>query len=142
MNSIQAAGVIAYRYNNDTLEFLLVQHRHGHWEFPKGKLDAGETERQAAIRELAEEAGVTCELHDGFCQTISYTFFDRYANQQLDKQVHFFLGVIAEGQHVTISDEHSDSIWLTYEQAQKYLSHTESHGLLEKAYSFLKRRSS
>lgn len=139
MNRIQAAGVIAYRYNNDTLEFLLVQHRHGHWEFPKGKLDTGETERQAAIRELAEEAGVTCELHDVFHETISYTFFDRYTNQHVDKQVHFFLGVIAEGQHVIISDEHTDSIWLTYEQAQEYLSHRESQQLLEKAHQFLKK---
>lgn len=138
MNSIQAAGVIVYRHNNDTLEFLLVQHRHGHWEFPKGKLDVGETERQAAIRELAEEAGITCELHNGFHETISYTFFDRYTNQHVDKQVHFFVGQVADEQTVTISDEHTDCIWLTYEQAQEYLSHRESQVLLEKAYSFLK----
>lgn len=139
MHRMQAAGVIVYRHNNDILEFLLVQHRHGHWEFPKGKLDAGETEQQAAIRELAEEAGITAQLDDGFHETISYTFFDWYTNQHVDKQVHFFVGHIADDQTITISIEHTDCIWLTYEQAHTYLTHRESQQLLEKAYTFLKK---
>lgn len=37
---------------------LLVIHRRGHWDLPKGKLDKGETSDVAAVREVQEECGL------------------------------------------------------------------------------------
>ena len=37
---------------------LLVIHRRGHWDLPKGKLDSGEESTAAAIREVQEECGL------------------------------------------------------------------------------------
>jgi len=37
---------------------LLVIKRRGRWDLPKGKLDAGETFEQAALREVQEECGI------------------------------------------------------------------------------------
>lgn len=37
---------------------LLVIHRRGHWDLPKGKLDEGETSALAAVREVQEECGL------------------------------------------------------------------------------------
>ncbi|MEP0848037.1 MAG: (deoxy)nucleoside triphosphate pyrophosphohydrolase [Phycisphaerae bacterium] len=37
-------------------------HLGGHWEFPGGKLDAGETPARAALRELREECDVDAEV--------------------------------------------------------------------------------
>lgn len=137
MDCIQAAGVIVYRVRNQNIEFLLVQHRHGHWEFPKGKLDLGETAQQAAVRELAEETGLTAQLHEGFDEIMRYTFFDQWTQQQVQKQVHFFLGAVLNEQQVAISHEHADFVWLSYEQAHAYLTHKESKLLLDKGYTFL-----
>ncbi len=40
---------------------LLVIHRRGHWDLPKGKLDAGETSDAAAVREVMEGKGALDE---------------------------------------------------------------------------------
>ena len=47
----------------------------GHWDFPKGHVDKGETEIETATRELEEETGIKkIILLDNFRKTINYTF--------------------------------------------------------------------
>ena len=45
---------------------VLVVHRssYGDWTFPKGKCEPGETDEACALREVAEETGLVCELGD------------------------------------------------------------------------------
>jgi len=59
----QAAGVLCWRRassgSDDGLEVLLVHRpRYDDWSLPKGKLDAGESFEQAALREVEEETGL------------------------------------------------------------------------------------
>ena len=51
---IQAGGGVVVR--NSKLLFIF---RNEKWDLPKGKIDDGETPEQAAIREVAEECGIT-----------------------------------------------------------------------------------
>ena len=52
--SIEAAGGVVIRNNK-----LLFIFRNEKWDLPKGKIDAGETTREAALREVEEECGIS-----------------------------------------------------------------------------------
>ncbi|MBD3304395.1 NUDIX domain-containing protein, partial [Candidatus Woesearchaeota archaeon] len=49
-----SGGII---FNNG--KYLLVKHKEGgHWDFPKGHAEEGETEEETALREIYEETGL------------------------------------------------------------------------------------
>ena len=51
------------RREADGVEVLLVHRPHyDDWTFPKGKRDEGETDEQAAVREVEEETSLRCVL--------------------------------------------------------------------------------
>lgn len=52
---IEAAGGIVKNTKTDALLFIL---RNGVWDIPKGKIELGETPKEAAIREINEECGM------------------------------------------------------------------------------------
>jgi 8-oxo-dGTP pyrophosphatase MutT (NUDIX family) len=58
LRGTEQVAAICYRVRNAGIEFLLVQTRGGRWTFPKGKVEAGLTNAQAAALEAYEEAGV------------------------------------------------------------------------------------
>ncbi len=51
---LEAAGGVVYNQKNE----ILLIHRRGFWDLPKGKIDDGETLEQTAIREVEEETGL------------------------------------------------------------------------------------
>ena len=56
-----AGGVVFSRDG----KVLVLGHVDGAWVFPKGHIEQGETSEAAALREVAEEAGVQAELVRG-----------------------------------------------------------------------------
>jgi 8-oxo-dGTP diphosphatase len=62
--AVRAAGGLVLRRTEDGVVEILVVHRpaYGDWSFPKGKLEDGEDEEDAAIREVEEETGLRCRL--------------------------------------------------------------------------------
>jgi 8-oxo-dGTP pyrophosphatase MutT (NUDIX family) len=61
---VRAGGGIVWRRSEGGEVEIVLVHRPAHddWSFPKGKLHPGETEAQAALREVQEETGLRCRL--------------------------------------------------------------------------------
>ncbi len=61
---VKAAGGVVTKKQK-----VLLIHRLGKWDFPKGKFDKGETPEQCAKREVEEECNVRVRLEDHICTT-------------------------------------------------------------------------
>ena len=135
MKHLYSAGIIVYRIHNAQKEYLLLQYNAGHWDFAKGKIEKGETKEEAALRELNEEAGISAHIEPGFEESFSYIFHD-YDKQLTQKTVYFFIGK-ATDDHVVLSDEHTDFVWLPYEKALEQLTYDNAKEVLKKANKFI-----
>jgi bis(5'-nucleosidyl)-tetraphosphatase len=72
----KSAGAVVF-YRDAQVEYLLL--RANHWEFPKGLVDANESEQDTAVREVREETGLEIKLLPNFRETIQY-FYRRKEN--------------------------------------------------------------
>ena len=66
MRHEKSCGGLIYREHDGETQLLLLKHRcGGHWSFPKGHMEAGETEMETALREIREETGLRVFLREG-----------------------------------------------------------------------------
>jgi 8-oxo-dGTP diphosphatase len=85
-----AAGCVVYRYDPaGALLLLLIQDKYELWTLPKGHLEAGESDQDAAVREVFEETRVVGEL-GALVARIVYTVHSKRGLERI-KQVTFFL---------------------------------------------------
>ena len=74
------------------------------WEFPGGKVEAGETPEEALVREIQEELNTTINV-DGFLTTVDWDY------PKFHLTMHCYLCTIAEGELTLL--EHEAAKWLT-----------------------------
>ena len=110
---IAAGGLIT-----DPKGHLLLIFRRGYWDLPKGKVDEGESVKECAIREVKEETGLQA-VNAGTLLGITYhEYFDKWSNQDVEKETHWFAMTTPDGQHLVpqIEEDIEQVIWA--DQAQ------------------------
>jgi 8-oxo-dGTP pyrophosphatase MutT (NUDIX family)/ribosomal protein S18 acetylase RimI-like enzyme len=141
----EAFGVIPV-FQGPVRQYLLIRHKNGHWGFPKGHSDAGESAEQAAQREFQEETGLSaCRLFPGLQFTEMYRFLTQKRNRRIEKTVLYFVGeVLGDGLGGGLGDaalgnaldkvsglpqvkiqqkEISEFRWCSYAEAQELLTY-------------------
>jgi ADP-ribose pyrophosphatase YjhB (NUDIX family) len=124
---VAQAGGIAFRTDprRGGVSVLLVSSKKepGHWIFPKGHVEAGETAEEAALRETQEEAGVDGELV-GPAGALEFDWGSRRYH------VDYFL-IRATGE--TARTDGRSKVWLPFEDAVERLSYPDTQRLLRTA---------
>lgn len=133
---IQSAGFIIFRYKNNEQQFLLLHYPGGHWDFPKGKVEFGESLSQAAARELYEETGLSVEKQFDFQTTFEYVFTERNG-KVCKKEVTLFLAQVNLAP-VVLSSEHVGYQWIEAERVLEKLTYQNARDAFTWACSYLK----
>ncbi|MCF3653541.1 MAG: NUDIX domain-containing protein [Aigarchaeota archaeon] len=131
-----SAGATIF-YLGSQIEYLLLHYAAGHWDFPKGAIEPGESELDTVRREVWEETGIReIEIIPGFRKVIHYWY--RKSGQLVQKTVIFYLAR-SFTKNVTLSYEHIGYVWLPYEESLKRLTFKTAREVLQEAHEYLLR---
>ncbi|MBU7032331.1 MAG: NUDIX domain-containing protein [Theionarchaea archaeon] len=127
----ESCGAVIYNGK----EYLLLHYDAGHWDFPKGNREEGETSKEAAVREIEEETGIIELKFDDFEKKIHYVY--RRGKDTIFKTVIYFLADSKE-KKVVLSWEHQGFEWLSYENALDRLTYENAREVLTAAHTYRK----
>jgi len=119
MQNETSCGIIIFCNNEAKTKFLLIREkRNTQLSFSKGHVEAGETFKETACREVLEEVGLKVEI-------ISEQYFvSKYSpTPTINKTVYFFLGESKTMQLVLQEEELAFAGWFTYEECLDQLGY-------------------
>lgn len=129
-------GIVPLRFFRKKWQILLVHHHSGHWAFPKGGAEGGESPQQTAERELQEETGLKIQKilsADPVTEHYMFTFKD----QLISKTVQYFIALV-KGKVVIQELEIKESQWLSLSEAMERISFKEGKRICQEAIEFIK----
>lgn len=125
---IAAAGGVLIAPDKEGRTKVAVIHRPKYmdWSLPKGKLEEGESWREAALREVGEETGYRCEP---IAELPHVSYLDRKGRRKL---VRYWLMEPIDGEFEP-HGEVDELRWLTPEEAEELLTYPHDKELVRRA---------
>lgn len=134
MQHEKSCGAIVFRKYHGNIELLLIKHSNGgHWSFPKGHVELGETEVQTAIREVKEETGVDVLLDVSFRTSVCYC-----PKKDIKKNVVYFLGRAKTYITTPHPQEIAQIKWVEISRVHQLLSYENDRQLVNKVKTRIK----
>lgn len=122
---VRAAGGVVWRWRQGCIDVVLIHRpRYDDWTLPKGKVDAGETYEQAALREVREEASIVAEIG---AELPSTTYLDRSGK---DKHVRYWAMTLLDGQPAG-DNEVDVAEWVPIAEARSRLTYERDVNVLD-----------
>ena len=134
MKHEKSCGAVVFTRTDKGVKYLLIANLKGIYGFPKGHVEAGETEEQTALREIREETGLRVTLVPGFRAVDEHLIPEK---QDTMKKIVYFLAEY-EGQEVAYQKEELSGAYLvSYEEAMGMFQFESSRRILTEANHFL-----
>lgn len=133
VDEVSAGGLVVDALRTDARALLISRHdRRGRliWSFPKGHLEAGETDRDAAIREVQEETGIVARVVEPLGDIDFWFMAD---GRRIHKTVHHFL-MLGIGGALSAEDPEVESVeWVALSAVPARLAYADERALWKKA---------
>lgn len=132
----QSFGIVPLEEVQGKWRVFLVQHRTAlHWGFPKGHANDGETDKDAAIRELLEETGLKVGRFLTQSPIVESYQCEKH-EQTVDKTVSYYPAIV-QGIAVLQYEEIAMGKWFSLEEASSQITFEESRRVLKEVVEIL-----
>ena len=131
----RSAGTVSFTEIDGVPHYVIVRSRAGYYGFPKGHLEEGESELEAALRETREEAGISVIPLPDFCATDEYKLPGK---KGVRKRVTYFAAVYVDQDVVHQASELQDARLMTFEEAMALFTHESNCRILREADIFVR----
>lgn len=129
----KSCGAVIWRPDEEVgRRYLLARHNGGHWSFPKGHVEGGETEEETALREIREETGLEASIDTAFRHQVTYS-----PKPGIIKDVIFFIAVPTGGAQRPQEAEIAQLEWFSFQEAAERITYATDEEILMAAEAYL-----
>ena len=128
--AFSAGGIVFKEVSND-FKFLIIKPTGiDRWQLPKGLIDDGETSKETATREVAEEGGVETEIISKLGIT---KYFFVWEGKKIFKTVTFYLMRYLRDTEKGHDQEVDEAVFLSFDEAYEKLTFKDDKKFLQQA---------